>query len=152
MADVVSLDQLAAEPALVRTLSSDALVELARRVAVLEATVRVELAIAGATPWPSERATSPPPAAPDRLLTIPHVAAILSVPKSYAYELARQQRLPALRFGKYVRVEPAALAAWLRSGGQRQGAADGRLNTVLSSPHGRRRGAAGARSARAHPG
>jgi len=152
VADRVSLDQLADEPALVRTLSRDALAEVARRVAVLEATARVEWAITSPTAGPVPDPPSAPAPTLDRLLTIPHVAAILGVPKSYAYELARQQRLPAIRFGKYVRVEPAALAACLCSSGQTQGTMDGRLNTVLSSSHGRRRGAAGARPARAHPG
>ena len=52
--------------------------------------------------------------------TLPQVAERLNVPKSYAYDLARQGRLPTRRFGKYVRVPEAALAEWLtgRAGGR----------------------------------
>jgi excisionase family DNA binding protein len=38
------------------------------------------------------------------LLTIPEVAKQLNVPESYAYELARQGKLPTVKIGKYVRV------------------------------------------------
>jgi excisionase family DNA binding protein len=147
VADAISLDQLAAEPALVATVPLDALADLYRRAAALEAIVRARLVTAVA----ARPTSSTDPSIPDRLLTIPQVAEILGVPKSYAYELARQRRLPALRFGKYVRVGPAALATWLTEHQGREGGDSG-LNTVLSSSYGRRRGAAGARSARANPG
>jgi excisionase family DNA binding protein len=49
----------------------------------------------------------------ERLLTIPEVADRLRVPKQHAYELARRE-LPAVRFGKYVRVRVADLEAWVR--------------------------------------
>ena len=60
----------------------------------------------------SDKDTSSP--GPDNaLLTMPEVAALLRVPVSYAYELARTGKLPCVRFGRYVRVDPAALQAWL---------------------------------------
>jgi excisionase family DNA binding protein len=49
----------------------------------------------------------------ERLLTIPEVADRLRVPKQHAYELARRE-LPAVRFGKYVRVRVADLEAWVK--------------------------------------
>jgi excisionase family DNA binding protein len=45
----------------------------------------------------------------DGLLTMRQVAARLNVPKSRAYELARQGKLPAVRIGKYVRVSENSL-------------------------------------------
>ena len=52
-------------------------------------------------------------AGPDSaLLTMPEVAALLRVPVSYAYELARTGKLPCVRFGRYVRVEPGVLRDW----------------------------------------
>ena len=33
---------------------------------------------------------------------------------SHAYELARSGALPSVRFGKYVRVRPEALRAWVQ--------------------------------------
>src|SRR5215831_13696985 len=39
-----------------------------------------------------------------QLLTLPQVAERLAVPETYAYELARQHKLPVVRLGKYVRV------------------------------------------------
>src|SRR5947209_15101615 len=38
-----------------------------------------------------------------QLLTLPQVAERLAVPETYAYELARQHKLPVVRLGKYVR-------------------------------------------------
>jgi excisionase family DNA binding protein len=52
------------------------------------------------------------PGADNALLTMPEVAALLRVPVSYGYELARTGKLPCVRFGRYVRVEPAALRDW----------------------------------------
>ena len=50
--------------------------------------------------------------ATDGLLTIGEVASRLRVPKQHAYELARRE-LPAVRFGKYVRVRTADLETWI---------------------------------------
>ena len=49
----------------------------------------------------------------DALLTITQVAARLNVPKPYAYELVRQKKLAAVRFGKYVRVAEETLAKYI---------------------------------------
>ncbi len=48
-----------------------------------------------------------------QLLTLPQVAERLAVPETYAYELARQNRLPVVRLGKYVRVASEELEKWL---------------------------------------
>lgn len=50
---------------------------------------------------------------PDRLLTIPQVAERLAIPTGHAYELARRDVLPVVRFGKYVRVSSASLTRWM---------------------------------------
>jgi len=50
--------------------------------------------------------------AEDRPLTVPEVALHLQVGKAYVYDLIRRGELGALRFGKYVRVPPAALREW----------------------------------------
>jgi excisionase family DNA binding protein len=54
-----------------------------------------------------------PPTEDNALLTIAQVAARLNVPKPYAYELVRQQKLAAVRFGKYVRVAEETLAKYI---------------------------------------
>jgi excisionase family DNA binding protein len=50
---------------------------------------------------------------PDRLLTIPQVADRLAIPTGHAYELARRDVLPVVRFGKYVRVSQVSLTRWM---------------------------------------
>jgi excisionase family DNA binding protein len=71
----------------------------------------------------------------ERLLTLPEVAAVLAVPKSEAYALARRGVLPTVRVGsKYVRMRRADLEAWLRA------SQDGHLDTRLSQGYSRHRG------------
>jgi excisionase family DNA binding protein len=48
-----------------------------------------------------------------KLLTLPQVAERLAVPETYAYELARQNRLPVVRLGKYVRVPAEEFDRWV---------------------------------------
>ena len=55
------------------------------------------------------------PAADDTLLTMSQVAKRLGVPGTAAYTLARQGRLPVIRIGKYVRMRPADLAAFIEA-------------------------------------
>jgi len=50
---------------------------------------------------------------PDRLLTIPQVAERLAIPTGHAYDLARRDVLPVVRFGKYVRVSQTSLTRWI---------------------------------------
>ena len=54
-----------------------------------------------------------PPAEDCALLTVVQVADRLNVPKSYAYELVRQQKLAAVRLGKYVRVAQETLVKYI---------------------------------------
>ncbi len=55
-----------------------------------------------------------PPRSDAGLLSIPQVAERLNVTKSRLYDLARQRDgLPTVRIGKYLRVSPPALEAWL---------------------------------------
>ena len=50
-------------------------------------------------------------------LTIEEVARILKVSSSRAYELARTGRIPVVRLGRTVRVDPDQLSEWLARGG-----------------------------------
>jgi excisionase family DNA binding protein len=52
------------------------------------------------------------------LLTIPQVAKLLSLGRTKVYELIDREQLPVVRFGRAVRVSPAALQRWLE---QREG-------------------------------
>ena len=58
-------------------------------------------------------AVSSHPDADDVLLTIPQVAERLAIPTGHAYDLARRDLLPVVRFGKYVRVSAARLTRWI---------------------------------------
>lgn len=49
----------------------------------------------------------------DRLLTVAEVAARLGVRPSRVRELTRTGAMPSVKIGKYVRIRPGALAAWL---------------------------------------
>jgi excisionase family DNA binding protein len=54
-----------------------------------------------------------------RLLTIAEAATILRVRTSRAYDLARARMLPGVvRIGRQVRVDAAALDAWIAAGGE----------------------------------
>ena len=55
----------------------------------------------------------------DELMTVEEVAALLKVSTSWVYEhtrsrgVARAERLPSIKLGKYVRFEPASVRAFL---------------------------------------
>jgi excisionase family DNA binding protein len=51
----------------------------------------------------------------DRLLTAKEVAAMLAVPESWVREATREQRMPHLRLGRYVRYARPAIDAWLET-------------------------------------
>jgi len=103
-----TLADIFAHPELSATLPPDAQAELYARVARLEADLRAALLTSRA-----HRPDGSEPPAGDRLWTIPEVADFLSVPEGYVYELARQGKIPAVRFGKYVRVPDSALKEWV---------------------------------------
>jgi excisionase family DNA binding protein len=94
-------------------------------------------------------ASSARPSEPGPLLTIPEVAERLRVPESYAYEMARTGRLPSVRFGKYVRVDPEALDAWIRSC-EHTKALDEPLGSTYSPRYDRRGAAAHPKATRPH--
>ena len=50
------------------------------------------------------------------LLTVKDVADLLSVKKSYIYELSRKDRIPRIKIGKYVRFDLDEVLAWVREG------------------------------------
>lgn len=62
------------------------------------------------------------------LLTIPEVAARLSINRARAYELVRRGLLPAVHLGRQVRVDAGALEEFLRSGGTSFGASTRRTS------------------------
>ncbi len=53
----------------------------------------------------------------ERLLTADQLAARWQVPKAQVYRLTRDERLPAVRIGRYYRYAQAAVEAWELSGG-----------------------------------
>ena len=57
------------------------------------------------------------PAAPSRLLTADAVSAEFAVSKKLIYALVRAGELPAVRTGRLLRFDPAAVAAFVRRGG-----------------------------------
>lgn len=77
--------------------------------------------------------TSNQPRVDAMLLTLPQVAKRLAISDGRAYELARQGKLPTVKVGKYVRVEPAALDTWIVQ--HRDGTLDLRLYTAYSISH-----------------
>ena len=50
----------------------------------------------------------------DRLLRMSEVADRLQIGESTAYQLAREGKLPVVRFGRAVRVEETSLQRWLQ--------------------------------------
>jgi excisionase family DNA binding protein len=51
------------------------------------------------------------------LMEMRDVAKRLKVSLPRAYELGRQKLIPVVRVGRQIRVDPAALEAWIRQGG-----------------------------------
>lgn len=73
----------------------------------------------------------------ETLLSIPQVAERLKIPVARCYELARHRDgLPVIRIGKYLRVSPTELTAWL---GQQKKGLDKRLSFAYSRSHDRTR-------------
>jgi excisionase family DNA binding protein len=65
----------------------------------------------------------------DRLLTVREAATLLNLRHPRVYELIRQRTLPAVRVGKYLRVRPHDLDAWIED--QREKAVDGKIQPGL---------------------
>jgi excisionase family DNA binding protein len=58
----------------------------------------------------------------DRLSDTAAIAELLSVPKTWVAEQARQNKIPCVRLGRYVRFDEDEVLAWvasLKSGGER---------------------------------
>jgi len=105
--EITSLDSLVADPTRVQEISPGAAVECLVRLAGLQSLL-LSRALANGVP------TQPVRTPEDRLLTIPEVAERLSVPRAYAYDLARRGEFPTVRVGKkYVRVPPVSFEKWL---------------------------------------
>ncbi len=106
----MTLDELARNPELAAQLPREALRALYRQAARAEADLRARL-LAGLGEGAAAGADTG-----EQLLKLPEVAAVLAVPVSEAYALARRGQLPTVRIGpKYVRVRRADLEAWVRA-------------------------------------
>ncbi len=136
-----TLDELAAAPELELRLPLQALIEVYTRAACLEAGLRAILLTKGLS-RPDEARNS---LAQDRLWTVPEVADRLGVPKGYVYELTRRGKIPAVRFGKYVRVPDSALKGWIVD------RLDSGVHVTHTRPHDGGGGAPDTNTARAHP-
>ena len=83
---------------------------------------------------------APPPAGDTPLLNVDEASAVLNIPKSYVYDLARQGKIPSIKVGKYLRFQRRALTAML----------DVPVSTVYSLPNGRRGAQAPTDATRTH--
>lgn len=54
-----------------------------------------------------------------RLISVSEVAQRLSIPKTSAYDLIRQNLLPCVYVGRSIRVDAEVLEAWIAKGGSR---------------------------------
>jgi excisionase family DNA binding protein len=50
-----------------------------------------------------------------RLLIADELAELLRVPRTHVYRLAREDAIPCVRLGKYVRFDPKQIEAWIDS-------------------------------------
>lgn len=89
----------------------------------------------------------PDPVEGEQYLNADEAAKLLSIPKSYVYDLARQKRIPSVKVGKYRRFSRQALLRWAESG-----SLDKPLSTVHSPSNGQGGDQAPPKAARAHPG
>jgi excisionase family DNA binding protein len=48
------------------------------------------------------------------LITVSQLAGMLNVSNKYLYQQAKEGRLPSVRLGSLVRLEPKAVAGWLK--------------------------------------
>ncbi len=96
-----------AKPELIKEMSPSAVTGLLVWLTAFQTTLLSRILAEGATADSGHQIET-------RMLTIPEVATRLSVPRAYAYELARRGELPIVRVGKkYIRVPQAAFEKWL---------------------------------------
>ena len=120
----LTLADLAREPGRAADVQPEAIPPLMAQCAALQSALAARLAAPPQTP--NESRETP-------MLSMSEVAERLGVRISYAYALTRTGRLPCIRFGKYVRVEPRALTEWIDAQEQ-AGSLDSRLDATYS-PH-----------------
>jgi excisionase family DNA binding protein len=87
---------------------------------------------------------------PEHLLTVPEAAMQLGFASSYAYELVKRGALAAVRRGRYVRIRPTALAAFIAA--HEHEVVDSEISDTLSYGGDRRGRAEAAQATRAHAG
>ncbi len=63
------------------------------------------------------------PNSQNRYLKVLDVAALMDVPASTVYDLARQKRIGGIvRFGRHIRFDRVELERWLKEGGEKEAA------------------------------
>jgi excisionase family DNA binding protein len=107
----LSLDAIAADPAVARTLAPETVSGLRRKLVVVLA------ALTDA----DNRPPKPPRERPEALLDAKAAAEILRVPVTWLREAARQGRVRCVRLGHYVRFRPADLSAFIEGDGTPSG-------------------------------
>ena len=126
----------------VDTLAPDALPAFIATCAALQARAASRL-LDRAVPAPRAEET-------EQLLTVPEAAARLGFAPSYAYELVRRGALASVRRGRYVRLRPAAITAFIAA--HEHGALDSEISDTLSTTRDRRGSAADPPTAPTHAG
>lgn len=108
MTPTPSLDAIAVDPSIARTLAPEAVACLRRKLLVALAALTDADGIA-----PEPRRSPPEP-----LLDAKAAAEILRVPVTWLREAARQGRIRSIRLGHYVRFRRTDLAAFIEGDGQ----------------------------------
>jgi len=76
-----------------------------------------KVAAATLDPSSAERSLAETIAARRRALTCDEFAEIMGLAKNTVYEWAKEGRIPAIRMGGAIRLDPKSLADWLRKNG-----------------------------------
>jgi excisionase family DNA binding protein len=139
-----SLDAVAADPAMVATLTQPVRASLLARCAAVLATLSGVI-LDEATP----RQPALPPE-PDPLIILPEAARSMGFAASYVYEMARRGDFPVVRHGRYVRARRSTIEHWIAE--HEHHGVDKQVNIVLTSPRDARRSATATTAARAHTG
>lgn len=75
------------------------------------------MGVAATLEHPPERSIADTIAARKRALTCEEFAEIMGLAKNTVYEWAKDERLPSIRMGSAIRLDPKKIAEWLRKNG-----------------------------------
>jgi len=137
--------RLLEDPSRLAEVPPDAIPPLLAQLAALQSALAARLL--AAPPQDGQPGTAAEAA---RLLTIPEVADLLTLPRGRVYELGRQGRLPIVRIGKYVRVRLADLREWVARHHEKE--LDRPSSVTLPSRRDRSRGTENPQASGAHAG